>query len=58
MIEKIARCEECWWRRYAERKPQTLLAKIWRWHTGWCPGWKRYQKQLAEKSAPGPDKQS
>jgi hypothetical protein len=40
-------CEECRWRRYAERKPQTLLAKIWRWHTTWCPGWKAYQRSLS-----------
>ena len=41
-------CENCAWRRYAERKPGTLLARIWRWHITWCPGWKKYQRELAE----------
>ena len=31
---------------YAEANPDTLLARLWRWHTGWCPGWKAYQKEL------------
>jgi len=44
-----SRCERCWLRNYAERKPNALLSRIWRWHTGWCPGWKAYQKELAEK---------
>ena len=42
-----AGCENCKMRGYAERKPNSLLARLWRWHTRWCPGWKAYQKQLA-----------
>jgi hypothetical protein len=42
-----SKCEQCRLRAYAERKPDSLLARIWRWHTGWCPGWKAYQKELA-----------
>ncbi|MBP1598291.1 MAG: hypothetical protein H6Q05_3668 [Acidobacteria bacterium] len=42
-------CENCSWRKYAERKPHTILARLWKWHTGWCPGWKAYQKALAEQ---------
>ena len=41
-------CATCGLRQKAEAKPNTLLAKLWRWHTGWCPGWKAYQKALAE----------
>jgi hypothetical protein len=26
------------------------MARLWRWHTGWCPGWKKYQKALAEEA--------
>lgn len=53
-----ARCENCVWRRYSERKPQSILAKLWRWHTRWCPGWKAYQRQLAQRaqSSQGPAK--
>lgn len=42
-------CETCGMRRRAEAKPNTWWAKLWRWHTTWCPGWKRYQKYLAEQ---------
>ena len=45
-----SRCATCRFRNYAERKPNSLLARIWRWHTGWCPGWKAYQKELAEQN--------
>jgi hypothetical protein len=44
-------CEDCPIRKRAELKPDSILAKIWKWHTGWCPGWKAYQKSLAEKAA-------
>ena len=40
-------CERCTWRAKAEADPTSLLARIWRWHTKWCPGWKSYQKDLA-----------
>jgi len=39
-------CENCPIRRRAEAKPNSLLARLWRWHTTWCPGWKSYQKSL------------
>jgi hypothetical protein len=29
------------------------MARLWRWHTGWCPGWKAYQKHLAEQAQAG-----
>lgn len=44
-------CETCSWRRYAERKPKSIRARLWRWHTTWCPGWKAYQRELAKKGA-------
>lgn len=39
-------CAKCKLRGYAERKPQSFWAKLWRWHTKWCPGWKLYQRSL------------
>jgi hypothetical protein len=45
------RCAICPMRLRAEEKPNSLIAKIWRWHTGWCPGWKAYQKSLAEEES-------
>ena len=44
---KQIRCVTCPMRRKAEQNPKSLMAKIWRLHTGWCPGWKAYQKSLA-----------
>ncbi len=44
--EKKHRCEDCSIRRRAEAKPHSLLARLWRWHTAWCPGWKAYQEAL------------
>lgn len=43
---KKARCADCPIRHRAEAQPRSLLERLWRWHTTWCPGWKAYQKQL------------
>jgi hypothetical protein len=48
MNAKKSACENCPIRKRAEQKPDSLLAKLWRWHITWCPGWKAYQKTLAE----------
>jgi hypothetical protein len=42
-------CETCKLRKKAEEKPDSLIARFWRWHTKWCPGWKAYQKSLAKE---------
>lgn len=47
-------CETCAMRKKAEANPKSLLSRIWRWHTGWCPGWKAYQAHLAEQNSAGP----
>jgi hypothetical protein len=33
----------------AEKNPDSIISKIWRWHTTWCPGWKKYQQELAKR---------
>ena len=43
-----SRCENCKMRLRAERKPDSFISRIWRWHTKWCLGWKAYQKELAK----------
>jgi hypothetical protein len=45
----IIPCENCPIRKKAEANPNSLFARLWRWHTTWCPGWKAYQKSLAEQ---------
>ncbi len=42
-------CENCPIRKKAEEKPKSLLARLWRWHTKWCPGWKAYQESLVKE---------
>lgn len=50
-------CENCKFRQYHNRKPKSLLGRIWRWHINFCPGWKSYftsqsdekQSELREK---------
>lgn len=32
-----------------DRNPASLLSRIWKWHTGWCPGWKSYLQSLPDK---------
>ena len=49
--EKNFACETCQTRRKAEANPKTLMARLWRWHTGWCPGWKAYQAHLASQKS-------
>lgn len=46
--QKVPGCETCPIRKKAEAKPTTWWARLWRWHTTWCPGWKAYQRYLAE----------
>jgi hypothetical protein len=42
------RCATCGIRRRAEANPTSIMARVWKWHTGWCPGWNAYQNALAE----------
>lgn len=49
MSDSVPKCDHCPIRRRAERRPGSLLARLWRWHTGWCPGWKKYQRWLDEQ---------
>jgi hypothetical protein len=45
------KCETCPMRQKAEANPRSLMSRLWRWHTTWCPGWKSYQEYLAEQAA-------
>jgi hypothetical protein len=48
--EKTFGCETCPIRKKAEESPNTFIARLWRWHTRWCPGWKEYQAHLVEQT--------
>lgn len=49
-----SKCATCALRMKAEQNPRTIMARLWRWHTTWCPGWKAYQKELALQQQPKP----
>jgi hypothetical protein len=48
--EKTFACETCPMRKKAVANPKSFMARLWRWHTKWCPGWKAYQAHLAEQA--------
>lgn len=41
-------CENCGFRAKYDKDPASLLGRIWRWHAGWCPGWKKYMTSLSQ----------
>ncbi|MBK7918000.1 MAG: hypothetical protein IPJ94_17410 [Chloroflexi bacterium] len=47
--DKTFSCETCALRQKAEANPKSFRARLWRWHTTWCPGWKAYQAHLAQQ---------
>ena len=42
-------CSKCFFRGQYDKNPQSLLGRLWRWHAGWCPGWKSYMKSLPDQ---------
>lgn len=41
-------CAGCKWRGRYDENPRSFLGRLWRWHTNWCPGWKKYLAELPE----------
>ena len=41
-------CENCSFRAKYDANPRSLLGRIWRWHAGFCPGWKSYMRSLPD----------
>ncbi len=41
-------CANCSMRANYDKNPKSLLGRFWRWHIGFCPGWKGYMKGLSE----------
>ena len=46
-------CKNCGFRAKYDKNPTSLLGRIWRWHAGWCPGWKRYITSLSDEERIG-----
>ncbi len=49
-----SKCHTCTLRARAAEKPKSVTARLWRWHTKWCPGWKAYVKELDSKGMKAP----
>jgi hypothetical protein len=39
-------CPRCGFRKKYDDNPKSLLGRLWRWHAGFCPGWKGYITSL------------
>jgi hypothetical protein len=48
-VQIESNCNTCGLRARAEKSPGSLLSRLWRWHTTWCPGWKAYVRELESK---------
>ena len=46
---KMNRCEKCSFRARFDKNPRSLLGRLWKWHIGWCPGWKAYLRSLSDE---------
>lgn len=46
-------CSACTFRSKYDNHPTSILGRLWRWHTNFCPGWKAYMKSVSaeEKKA-------
>ena len=45
----MSRCDRCVLKGRYDKNPRSILSRIWKWHIGWCPGWKAYVKSLPEE---------
>lgn len=41
-------CENCALRAKYDANPKSLAGRFWRWHIGFCPGWKAFMASLDE----------
>ena len=44
----MASCETCRFKENFDKNPRSILGRIWKWHIGWCPGWKAYVDSLPD----------
>jgi hypothetical protein len=47
----MSNCDNCKFREKYNQNPRSILGRIWKWHIGWCPGWKAYLKKLPDEEA-------
>ncbi|QZT37799.1 hypothetical protein K5X82_02615 [Halosquirtibacter xylanolyticus] len=39
-------CPNYKFRKTYDKSPKSILGRIWKWHTNFCPGWKAYTASL------------
>ena len=42
-------CPSCPMRRRYDENPRSLIGRFWRWHAGWCPGFRGYITSLPDE---------
>ena len=42
----MSNCDSCKFRARYDKNPRSILGRLWKWHIGWCPGWRSYLKSL------------
>jgi len=40
------KCDNCAFRAKYDNNQKSFLGRIWRWHAGWCPGWRKHITSL------------
>ena len=48
-MAKEQNCDSCPWRAKYDKNPKSILGRLWRWHAGWCPGWKKHITSLPDE---------
>lgn len=43
------KCADCTFRARYDRNPRSFLGRLWKWHTGWCPGFASYLDSLPDE---------
>ena len=43
------KCANCFLRSKYDKNPKSILGRLWKFHTKFCPGWKGYLKSLSEE---------
>ncbi len=45
----MSNCNNYRFRAKYDHNPHSILGRIWKWHIGWCPGWKSFMKSQPEE---------
>lgn len=48
-MSKESSCATCGFRARYDNNPKSFLGRLWRWHAGFCPGFKGYITALPEE---------